>query len=198
MRIMITRFIIFILVIFLSVQQTQAENHRLIDAIHQITSAHSTHVAIPKDIKSSHVADYADKKRFAFVLFYMKSCPHCQIFDPILASYSADNDVPVLAYTLDGKTLPSFPNTVYPTKAELLKYFPSQNPVVPTVFLIDRNLHKIYPMMRGQATRTQLSQQFHLLVNKIKSEKFNQHDHMNLNQTHVSQSRDGRKEISYE
>ena len=198
MRIMITRFIMFVLVIFLSVQESQAENHQLIDTINKITSGHSAHAQISTVTRNLHVGADADKKRFAFVLFYMKSCPHCQIFDPVLESYASDHGVPVLAYTLDGGILPSFPNTVYPTKAELLKYFPSQNPVVPTVFLIDRKFHKIYPMMRGQATRSQLSQQFDLLASKVKSEKFTQHDPIKVSQTDISQSRDGRQEFSYE
>lgn len=100
------------------------------------------------------------ENRFAFVLFYMSTCPHCQRFDPILKEFSSENHIPVLAYTLDGNSLPSFPNSFEPTKNELLKFFPTENPVVPTLFLMDQKTHRIYPMMRGEATQDQLSQRF--------------------------------------
>lgn len=100
------------------------------------------------------------KNRFAFVLFYMGSCPHCQHFDPVLKQFSVNHNIPVLAYTLDGNSLPDFKNSFNPTKNELLKFFPTQSPVVPTLFLMDQSMHRIYPMMQGEATTDQLSARF--------------------------------------
>ena len=113
------------------------------------------------------------ENRFAFVLFYMGTCPHCQHFDPILKVFSSENHIPVLAYTLDGNALPSFPNSFTPTKNEIQKFFPTENPVVPTLFLMDQKTHRIYPMMRGEATGTQLSQRYDQLQHSILKSQVN-------------------------
>lgn len=113
------------------------------------------------------------KNRFAFILFYMSTCQHCQRFDPILKEFSSENHIPVLAYTLDGNSLPSFPNSFTPTKNELLKFFPTGNPVVPTLFLMDQKTHRIYPMLRGEATQDQLSQRFAQVRSDIFKTKIN-------------------------
>lgn len=146
-----------------------AINENLISALKNMSSNN------PASIKQANVTQN-NHARFAFVLFYMSSCPHCQRFDPILQSFSAQNHVPVLAYTLDGKSLPSFPNSVNPNQSELLKFFPDKNPVVPTLFLMDEANHKIYPVLQGEATMDQLSMRF----SQITSETKNQSDAENL------------------
>ncbi len=108
-----------------------------------------------------------NENRFAFVLFYMSTCPHCQRFDPILKVFSTSNHIPVLAYTLDGNALPSFPNSFTPTKNEVSKFFSNEAPVVPTLFLMDQKTHRIYPMMRGEAAQYQLSERYVQLRDSI-------------------------------
>ena len=71
-----------------------------------------------------------DVPKKAFVLFYMSSCPHCRRFDPILKHYAKTHHIPVLAYTLDGQSLPSFPNSVVPNRSEMQKFFPAGNPEI--------------------------------------------------------------------
>lgn len=97
-----------------------------------------------------------DKPREAFILFYMASCPHCQRFDPVLKTYAKQHGIPVLAYTLDGQSLPSFPKSIIPTPAELNRFFPNGSPVVPTLFLMDFNQHKIIPVLKGEASTVQV------------------------------------------
>lgn len=110
--------------------------------------------------QSNTTAQSTNMNRFAFVLFYMGSCPHCQRFDPVLKQFSVNHNIPILAYTLDGNSLPDFKNSFNPTKNEILKFFPTQSPVVPTLFLMDQSTHRIYPMMQGEATADQLSARF--------------------------------------
>lgn len=100
----------------------------------------------------------------AFVLFYMAKCPHCQRFDPILKQYARSHDMDVLAYTLDGKPLPSFPNSQSPTEHEMRQFFPEGNPVVPTVFLMNLDQHRIYPLLKGEATFNQLDERVHQII----------------------------------
>ena len=94
--------------------------------------------------------------REAFILFYMASCPHCRRFDPVLKDYAVKHHIPVLAYTLDGRTVASFPQSVLPSQQELNRFFPRGNPVVPTLFLMNVEHHNIMPVLQGEATAYQL------------------------------------------
>lgn len=105
--------------------------------------------------------------RYAFILFYLHRCPHCQRFDPIVRRFSKAHSIPVLPYTLDGESLPSFPGSISPSHAEILKFFPTQNPVVPTLFLMDQKTHRIYPVLQGEATEGELSQRLSQLISQI-------------------------------
>lgn len=67
--------------------------------------------------------------------------------------------IPVLAYTLDGQSLPSFPNSALPTKSEMRRFFfPNGNPVVPTLFMMNLDQKKIFPVLQGEAKPYQLDQ----------------------------------------
>lgn len=99
-----------------------------------------------------------DRPQMAFVLFYMASCPHCKRFDPVLKQYSVRHHIPVLAYTLDGRSLPSFPSSVTPSQDEMNQFFPNGNAVVPTLFLMDLDKQRMIPVLKGEATQRQLSQ----------------------------------------
>lgn len=98
------------------------------------------------------------RKDVAFVLVYMSTCPHCQRFDPILKQYVVAHHIPTLAYTLNGVSLPSFKDSVTPTQSELNKLFPNGNPVVPSLFVVDRKHHQIIRALTGEASETQLKQ----------------------------------------
>lgn len=99
----------------------------------------------------------------AFVLFYMSSCSHCRKFEPVLKQYADEHHIPVLAYTLDGRKLPSFPNSVTPSREEVDKFFPYQKPSVPALFVMDSNKGAIYPVASGEASYDQLASRMSLL-----------------------------------
>lgn len=99
---------------------------------------------------------FANIPRYAFVLFYMSSCPHCQRFDPILKSYALHNHIPVLAYTLDGQSLPSFPSSIRPIQSEIAMFFGKTIPMVPALFLMDNKKKTILPVLKGESSYLQL------------------------------------------
>lgn len=119
----------------------------------------------------SNVTNTNSGNRYALILFYLHRCPHCQRFDPIVRRFSEAHRIPVLPYTLDGESLPSFPDSVNPSHAEILKFFPTQNPVVPTLFLMDQKTHRIYPVLQGEATEEQLSQRLSQLISQMSEVK---------------------------
>lgn len=154
-----------------------ADNINLENQINTIISNNN----VENNNENSKQSKNIDDNRFAFVFFYMSSCPHCQRFDPILKQFSVTNHISVLAYTLDGNSLPDFSHSFNPTQNELLKFFPTQSPVVPTLFLMDQAKHRIYPMMQGEATMNQLSERFSELKNEILSSTQNANNQQDLN-----------------
>ena len=99
----------------------------------------------------------------AFVLFYLSSCIHCKRFEPVLKHYAQSHELPILAYTLDGKSLAGFPKSVYPSSAEMNRFFPRHHPVAPALFLMDLDRHTISPVLEGEATAYQLDSRMHQL-----------------------------------
>lgn len=102
--------------------------------------------------------------RDALILFYTSSCPHCQRFVPLVRQYAVNHDLSVLAYTLDGVSLPEFPDSVTPTQAEIRQFFAKKAPVVPVLFWMDTGSQHILPVLQGEATYSQLTsrmQQLH-------------------------------------
>lgn len=171
--IVITFIVSFIIINFLN--EALAVNTILTNTINNMISDQLTSVSDKTDNQNLSKENKNNINRFAFILFYLHSCPHCQRFDPILRDFSENNKIPVLAYTLDGQSLPSFPNSVNPTKTEVMKFFPTKSPVVPTLFLMDQKTHRIYPVLQGEATEAQLSQRYSHVTEKI-SEMRNSND----------------------
>ena len=106
----------------------------------------------------------ANSPHQALVLFYTATCPHCQRFVPILKRYADASHLPVLAFTLDGGTLPDFPDSLTPSVEEVRHFFRDQSPVVPVVFWIDGAHQTIVPVLQGEATLSQLTQRMQLVI----------------------------------
>lgn len=186
--IVITFIVSFIIINFLN--EALAVNTTLTNTINNMISNQPTSVSDKTDNQHLSKENKNNINRFAFILFYLHSCPHCQRFDPILRDFSENNKIPVLAYTLDGQALPSFPDSVNPTKAEVMKFFPTKSPVVPTLFLMDQQTHRIYPVLQGEATESQLSQRYTHVTEKINEINNTNGDSKNLVESRTPQNQD--------
>ena len=94
------------------------------------------------------------------VLFMQGHCIHCQRFDPVLHAFSEHRNLPVFAYTLDGKGAAPYADAVTAPNSVIQTFFGQRYPVAtPTLFLVkmDRpdNL-QAYPVLQGEATYQQL------------------------------------------
>lgn len=87
---------------------------------------------------------------YTLVLFMQSSCPYCHQFDPQLALLSAQIGLSVFPYTLDGKGDMTFPNAI-PAPPEVVQSFfgPGLQVMTPTVFLVDVNTLRTYPLLQG-------------------------------------------------
>lgn len=117
--------------------------------------------------------DFTNK--YQFILFYRSSCPYCQRFDPVLKKYSEDNGIKVIAFTLDGISLPSFPNSIPVSRKVIEEYFGDNEISVPTLFLLNiANLHA-YPVSRGALSYYDLVSRMNELIPKVLSFERTQH-----------------------
>ena len=115
------------------------------------------------------------KNHYQFVLFYRASCPHCRRFDPILKEYAENTGTKVVAFTLDGVSLPSFPNSIPVSRRILEQYFGNNEILVPTLFLLNKkNLHA-YPVSVGELNYYELASRINNLIPKIISFERAQH-----------------------
>lgn len=87
---------------------------------------------------------------YTLVLFMQSSCPYCHQFDPQLALLSVQTGLSVFPYTLDGKGDMAFPNAI-PAPPEVVQSFfgAGLQVITPTVFLVDVNTLRIYPLLQG-------------------------------------------------
>lgn len=87
---------------------------------------------------------------YTLVLFMQSSCPYCHQFDPQLALLSAQTGLSVFPYTLDGKGDMAFPNAI-PAPPEVVQSFYGSGlqVITPTVFLVDVNTLRTYPLLQG-------------------------------------------------
>lgn len=127
------------------------------------------------DVSNQSIEKYHDfdsvNSKFSFVLFYRSTCPHCQRFDPIVKEFSQDYGFKVYAYTTDGNSLPSFPNSMPMTESVEKTFFNSPNIEVPALFLINVKTMKAYLIDQGEMSYQDLDNRvtlfFHLFKNQV-------------------------------
>lgn len=128
-------------------------NHTL-DQLEAIDATPKVH----QHIKSNNPQDAAIAglaKNYELVVFYLSTCPHCHRFLPIVKSFSALTHIPLQPYTLDGKSMPGFPNTKVPPSTLVQKLFP-QGAMVPALYLLNQHNGHIFTVGIGEETPAQL------------------------------------------
>ena len=119
------------------------------------------------DTKPSNSNDPLSKltKKYAFVLLYESTCPHCQKFTPILKKYAKDKGFKVYPFTTDGKDLPAFPNSLKGTQKVVDSFTAGQNWSYPALYLVNLDTLKSYPLSYGEKSYSQLNMIMNKFVN---------------------------------
>jgi conjugal transfer pilus assembly protein TraF len=100
--------------------------------------------------------------------FFRGSCPYCHRFAPILADFSRRYGIDILPITLDGGTLPEFPNPKFDLRvAEELNVT-----VVPSVFLVNPKTRDIIALSHGLLSQTELAQRIYVLTQTKPGEEY--------------------------
>lgn len=113
----------------------------------------------------------AINKQYALVLFYRASCPHCQRFVPIVRQFSDTYGFAVYPYSVQGQSLPSFPNSLTVTNEIASTFFNSPNYGVPSLFLINTQTMKAYEIDQGEESFLDLYTQVNQFLQMIENIK---------------------------
>ena len=101
-----------------------------------------------------------------FFFFYSASCPHCQRFAPILNAFSQQYGFKVLAISIDGGYLPSFPES-FMDEGQKNQF---QVTVLPSLFLVNPHKAEAALVTEGAIEEDELSRRV-LKVLKLQAQR---------------------------
>ncbi len=107
-------------------------------------------------------------QKITLILFYMSTCGHCKKFTPVLSKFVENTGISFISFSIDGNKLPGLSNSFNPTSEEISVFFPNQVPSVPAVFIADSEYRKIYPVLKGSASYSQLEKRVSYIIERIK------------------------------
>jgi conjugal transfer pilus assembly protein TraF len=84
--------------------------------------------------------------------FYRSTCPYCQRFAPILKHFAETNHITIIAITMDGISLPEFPDSKHDS-GQAEKFHVT---VEPSLYAVDPTTQKAYPVAFGLTSETEL------------------------------------------
>jgi len=125
------------------------------------------------------------KNDYILVLFYRSTCPYCRAFDPILKSFADHYGFNVEAFTTNGESLPSFPNST-PIDPKIVQAFfgVGAELEVPTLFLLNTQNGHVYPVSTGALSAEELLDRMNDLAPKIAQNESNKNNENNKGYGH--------------
>lgn len=99
-------------------------------------------------------------KTHGLFFFFKGSCPYCHTFGPILRRFSEMHGIEVLPVSLDGGTLPDFPQARTDTRVATELGVET----VPSVFLVDPRRRNVVPVGAGVMSVDELAERIYVLT----------------------------------
>lgn len=121
--------------------------------------------------QSPLLKDLSENYYFAFI--YRSSCPHCRQFAPILQDFAQTFHIGIDAYSIDGGTLDGIKGK--PLSPDLFQTFylsGGYKPMVPALFLVNRDTLQTYAVLFGETSPYQLARRINELMQHIQG-RFN-------------------------
>lgn len=121
--------------------------------------------------KSPLLKELSENYYFAFI--YSSSCPHCHQFAPVLYDFAKTFHVGIEAYSMDGGSLNGIQGK--PLTPDLFQTFyvsGGYKPLIPALFLVNRDTLQAYAVFFGEATPYQLARRINELLQHIQG-RFN-------------------------
>lgn len=123
-------------------REQSAQNVRL----KRVTISHHT----TPETGSSFIAKHE------LVFFYLSTCPHCHRLAPILEEYAREAGYLIRAYSIDGITLPQFPDSLPASRQILNDYFGDIRISVPALYLVNKKTRNGDLMFIGERSLSHL------------------------------------------
>jgi len=115
--------------------------------------------------KEKAIKTFASKTGLFF--FYRSTCAYCQRFAPILKSFAAHYGITVIPITLDGISLPEFPNS----KIDSGQAAQFHVTVTPSLFAVNPYTQKAFPVAYGLTSETELRDNIYNVMTKYGDKK---------------------------
>ena len=129
------------------------------------TSQMARHVYL--DQKKSHMDVEISKlsQSHGLFFFFSNSCAYCKHFAPIVKAFSDKYGWEVMAISIDGSSLPEFPNAVTDngTAKQLGVKF------VPTLLAVNPSTEEVVPLSHGMSSQDQILDRIRVLIIERKS-----------------------------
>lgn len=127
-----------------------------------------------QNAKFTHSKELDDlQKNYELIFIHRSNCPHCHQFAPVLDDFSRTFSINVKAYSVDGGQLAPFESEKLSSE-HFRTFFLSSGfkPIVPALFLLNKETFTAYPVLFGEAEPYQLASRISELMEHIK-EQFN-------------------------
>lgn len=112
-------------------------------------------------------------QHYYFIFIYRGTCPHCHQFSPVLKDFVDTFHVDMKAYSIDNMPLDGFKGQpLTPELFQTLYASGGYKPIVPALFLINRDTLEAYPVLFGEASPYQLARRMNELMQHIEG-RFN-------------------------
>ncbi len=108
------------------------------------------------------IKEYA--KYSGLFFFYRSTCPYCRRFEPILKHFSETYHIKVLPITMDGISLPEFPQSR--TNSRQSTQF--NVTVEPSLYAVDPNTGKYFPVSFGLTSESELLDRLYNILTRYK------------------------------
>lgn len=113
--------------------------------------------------ESQAIAQFFKQRGLFF--FYSSGCHYCQKFAPIVKSFAARHGIAVIPVTLDGESLPTFPNS----RTDLGQARKFKVTVTPALFAVNPYTNKAIPIAYGFISESDLRQRILDIATDFKS-----------------------------
>ncbi len=115
-------------------------------------------------LKDEAIKQFAQKTGLFF--FYKSTCPYCARFAPIIKSFAESNGMTIIPITLDGISLPEFPNSKIDSGQAAQFHVTS----TPSVFAVNPYTQKAFPVAYGLTSETELRDNIYNIMTRYKGE----------------------------
>lgn len=112
--------------------------------------------------KDEAIAQFAQQTGLFF--FYRSTCPYCHRFAPILKSFAERYGIKIIAITMDGISLPEFPDSHTDTGQSSQFHVTT----TPSLFAVNPYTQRAYPVAYGLTSESELKDNIYKIIEREK------------------------------